>query len=518
MLPRRYIPFVVIGVIVLLQILTGLWHIRDPFIDGRYHYNWNPPFWLINAEATNRVGIAQSFFGVVSGVADAPGIDAQATAYYESHPQLIGPLFALWTRVMGYGEWSPRLLSLLLIAGTTLIFFAALRAIFGWRFAAGFAAIFVSLPLIFVYGKMLNHEPLVLFFIAVSFWGFVKVIRNEQRGLPLFFAGIIGMALSDWSGFVFGGLFMLIMALPPFGRTGAVRRAALCACIALLLGLTIFFIQSYLQKASLGATPPDFAAFMARYMDLWRYRSGQETAIPWHIWLGKELIFINRNYSLVLWTAGIAGLGAALFKKSMLVSSPEERAAAWFFIAVATGQLFYLVSLKQATFIHLYYQYFFSLPVALGTTLLLDRIARSARSIQNRHRILLGTAAALALVSGLYSVYVYTRLLSREMWGDRSDIALVRSLRDLPRDARIVAADNQTTLDWFANPNIVYYAGRSLERHLLAQVPFAPYQIVPVNMAPALTKLLTSGKAYGVPVSTDTLGCSTHFCLLHLHE
>lgn len=518
MLSHRAIPYAVIGVIVMLQLLTGLWHITDPFIDGRYHYNWNPPFWLLNAEATNRVGIAQSFFGVVSGVADAPGIGAQATAYYESHPQLIGPLFAMWTRVMGYGEWSPRLLSLLLIAGTTLIFFMALRAIFGWRFAASFAAIFVSLPLIFIYGKMLNHEPLVLFFISVSFWGFTKVIRNEQRGLPLFFAGIIGMALSDWSGFVFGGLFMLLLLVSPLGRSHGARRAAWLACTALLAGLSLFFIQGYLQKASLETTSPHFGAFMHRYLDLWRYRSGQETAIPWSLWFLKETVFINRNYSFILWIAGMAGFGVALFKKNKIISSPDARGAVLFFLAVTAGQLFYLISLKQATFIHLYYQYFFSLPVAFGVTLLLERASRFARSVSAQRRILAASVAACAAASGLYSVHVYTRLLSREMWGDRSDIALIASLRDLPRDARIVAADNQTTLDWFANPNIVYYAGRSLERHLLAQVPFAPYQIVPVNMAPALTKLLISGKAYGVPVSTDTLGCSTHFCLLHLHE
>ncbi|OHA02822.1 MAG: hypothetical protein A3J58_01005 [Candidatus Sungbacteria bacterium RIFCSPHIGHO2_02_FULL_52_23] len=515
---RQTIPLVVISAIVLFQLLTGLWHIKDPFIDGRYHYNWNPPFWLINAEATNRVGIAHSFFGVVSGVADTPGVGAEATAYYESHPQLIGPLFALWTRVMGYSEWSPRLLSLLLIAGTTLIFFTALRVIFGWRFATGFAAIFVQLPLIFVYGKMLNHEPLVLFFIAVSFWGFVKVIRVAPYGLPLLITGILGMALSDWSGFVFGGLFMLIMLAPPLGRARAIRRAALWICATLLLGLAIFFIQSYLQKASLGVAAPDLGAFMARYMDLWRYRSGQETTIPWHIWLGKELIFVNRNYSLILWIAGMAGLGGALIKKSKLAMSPERMAAVWFFIAIVVGQMFYLVSLKQATFIHLYYQYFFSLPVAFGTVLLLDRIAGSVRSVQNRHRVLLAAAAAITLASGLYSVHVYTRLLTKEMWGDRSDIALVRSLRDLPKDARIIVADNQTALDWFANPNIIYYAGRAPERFTLAEVPHAPYQIVPASMAPALTKLLISGKAYGVAMPTDTLGCSTHFCLLHLHE
>lgn len=514
---REVIPLVVIGVIILVQLLTGLWHITDPFIDGRYHYNWNPPFWLLNAEATNRVGMLKSFFGVVSGYTDAAG-GATADAFYESHPQLIGPIFALWTRVMGYGEWSPRLLSLLLIALATLIFFMALRAIFGWRFASVFAAIFVSLPLIFIYGKMLNHEPLVLFFIAVSFWGFVKVIRGAKYDLPLLTAGILGMGLSDWSGFVFGSLFMLLLILPPIGRARSARRAGLCVLAVLALALALFFVQSYMQKASLGAAPPDFGAFMTRYTDLWRYRSGQETTIPWRIWLMKEFVFINRNYSLVLWIAGMAGLAAALVKKTKILATPEDRAAVLFFLAVAAGQLFYLVSLKQATFIHLYYQYFFSLPVAFGTALLLERASRIARDTAARNRMLFTLAATVALASGAYSVHVYTHLLADEMWGNRSDIALVASLSTLPRDARIIVADNQTALDWFANPNIVYYAKRPVERYQLAEVPFAPFQIVPAHMAQGLAKLIRQGKAYGMPMPTDVLGCSEHFCLLHLHE
>lgn len=515
---HRLLPPLIIGGILLVQLLTGLWHIRDPFIDGRYHYNWNPPFWLLNAQATNRVGIAQSFLGVATGFTDTPGTAPAATGFYESHPQLIGPIIALWTRIAGYGEWSPRLLSLLLIAAAAALFFFALRAVFGWRFAASSAAIFVSLPLIFIYGKMLNHEPLVLFFIAVSFLGFVKVIRGEARGMPVFVAGIIGMALSDWSGFVFGGLFILLLLSPPLGRSRAARRAALLALGALGLGLGLFFLQSFLQRSSLAGTAPDLSAFFSRYLDLWRYRSGQGAPIPWHLWALKELVFINRNYSLVLWIAGITGLGVAFARRRGEILSPEKRAVAEFSLAVAAGQLFYLVSLKQATFIHLYYQYFFSLPVAFGATLVLDRVAGFARSLRARHLLLLGSAAVVALASLLWSASVYTRLLTQEMWGDRSDIALIASLRDLPAGARVIAADNATALEWFANPNIIYYAGRPVERYTLAEVPFAPYQIVPAGMAQGLVRILAQGKAFGAPVPTDIMSCSTHFCLLHLHE
>ena len=66
---------------------------------------------------------------------------------------MIGPAFALWTRVFGYSEWSPRLFTLLLTITTTFLLFVAFYKSFGLLFASVFSALFAALPLIYIYGK-----------------------------------------------------------------------------------------------------------------------------------------------------------------------------------------------------------------------------------------------------------------------------------------------------------------------------------------------------------------------------
>ena len=523
-LSRNTFPYIVISAIILLQFLTGLWHIRDPFIDGTLHYNWNPAFWLINAKATNHIGIARSFFGVGMGYEDVPGQNPRPTSFYASHPQLIGPVSAFWTRMFGYDEWSPRVLALLIIAGAAFIFFLTFWEVYGWQFAASFSLLFVSLPLIVIYGKMFNNEPLVLFFLAVSLWGFVKMIHgNSRSGLLIFLIGLLGMTLSDWSGFVFGGLVVALLLFSSLRRTPNARRMLIFSLGIVLLGFSIFLLQSYLQRLALQIPSETGAASLrevaTRSIDLWKYRSGQESPIPWSLWFLKELVFININYSLILAGTGIAGVFWAIIAARKRNFPLAKKAVVFFIAAVLGGQLFYLLFLKQATFVHLYYQYFFSLPIAFGTIWLIDRLAHLAKLEKKQKLFLLAGVILTVAASALYARHVYMRLIYSETWGDRSDLAIVTALGELPADAQIVVVDNESALEWWANPNIEYYAHRSVERYSLSQqVPFAPYQIVPFKIADPLTKIIASGKAYGTPVRVTSLRCSTHFCILKLER
>ncbi len=510
-------PYIVMGMCVVAFFALQLPTITAPFIDGRYHQNWNPPFWMINAQATNRAGIAKSFFGVAEAYETAPDGTTRATAFYASHPQLIGPVTALWTRVFGYAEWSARLLSLLIVAASACIFFSALVLAWPWPYAASAAGLFFALPLVQTYGAMLNHEPFVLFFFTLAFLGVMRMVRGMKKGLALLLAGTLGMALSDWSGFLFGALLALFFFIPPLSRVDGSRRARWLVAGMVGLGLVLFAAQSYLQ-----AGMPSTAAFFSRYVDLWRYRSGSETPMLWFTWLRKEMLFLNLNFSLILWGIGLAGIIAAVragYRRRGVAHTTDtaERAVVLVMAVATVGQIAYLLAVRQAAFVHAYYQYFFSLPTAAGVVLAARHLAGYARAAI-RPRVVTGIAIVAIAGSGAWSVWITAVLLPSLMWGTASDIQLITSLRALPEDARVVVVDNTVALEWFANPNIRYYAERPIERYTLEQVPFAPYQIVPAHMAPQLQKILASGAAFGTPVKADILRCSTHFCLLVLNE
>lgn len=141
-----------------------------------------------------------------------------------------------------------------------------------------------------------------------------------------------------------------------------------------------------------------------------------------------------------------------------------------------------------------------------------------ARSPSIQQKIFFSVVLATIGASAVWSWSIATRLSHHEMWGDRSDIALVRALRELPSTASIVVADSKTALEWFANPNIQYYARRTLMRYTLDHVPRASYQIVPAHFGDNVVADLASGKAYGTRIAAKKLRCSTHFCLISMEK
>lgn len=514
---RKRYAAVLIVLLLAVQTLAGLWHIRDPFVDGRYHYNWAPPFWLMKAKATNEAGMVRSAFGIVSGITRDDKGEIVRLSYYSSHPQLLGPSFALWTKVFGYREWSSRLFTLLLSVATAALFIFALRKAFGISFALLSGTLFAALPLIYIYGKRIDFENLVLFWLAVAFLGYMKLFRKERYALPLFYAGCIATALSDWSGFVLV-FFVGVFSLAFFREDkGCAKKAALAAGVSIVAALFLFALQNYVQGDYAG-----LGDFFQRYVELVRYRTDIDTgSIPWSLWAFKQWVHVRMNFSALLSIAAVLGLfGAAHALMRRKKTSPlEERAALSFAIASFLGGLAWIVLIKQGSFIHLSYQYFFSLPVVVGGIWFLYRLSGrvNGRSM-SRDQAFVGLATLLILFTMWNAYRMYVNLLTKDFNGDATDVAFVKSLRELPRgeDARIVALGDPNEVEWWSAPNIEYYAGRAVKAQSFEKVPLVPYQIVPKRFAERIAGLITNGSSYGTPYETATKECSTNFCLLEV--
>jgi len=481
-----------------LQFVAGLWHISDPFIDGRLHYNWGPPFWLMKAQETNDIGLSGAYFGV---------------AEYRSHPQLIGPVIALWTRAAGYSEASIRLLSLSLTVLSTLIFALAIRHFTDNRRALAFALLFAALPLVYIYGKKLDQEALVLLFLAIHLWGIGLLTQSSRAGLVVAGIGSLGMVLSDWSGLL---LAFAAGAVAPFAWGWKEHKQRVISFVAVsytaaAVGLGLFLLQGYLQAGS-----PGLGALVAEYAGLWRYRAGGTASdVVWYKWLSTQLGFLSRNFTIPLALAGLSGL-VLMLSKGIRVHDGRAWTAAVFVCGITIGHVAYMLAVPQASGVHIYYQYFLAVAIAFGLVYLVDRFAEKLSPRSTKYTwaavllcVVLGTAAS--------SIYQYHKLLVKDTAGDASDIALVRRVRDLPVGVLVIGiASNRTAASWFENKNIEYYAGRAIQGHDFTRVPYADYQIVPVSYSAQILDAINTNALYGPGVTGTQVHCSTNFCLLEL--
>lgn len=484
-----------LGALFVLQALFGMYRMGEPMVDGRYHYNWGPAFWLEHAKATNDVGLNATYWGVKD---------------YASHPQLIGPVVALWTNAFGYSERSIRTLPLLLTIVATGILALALRRLLDARRALLTAALFAALPLVYIYGKKLDQEVLVLVFLCTYLLGLSYIDASRRRGLALMGVSALGMMLSDWSGFVFAIVFAgTALYLWWKEDRSLAMRAACYTLLGAALGLFLYALQSYLQAGS----PPVFA-FMQSYADLWSYRA--TTGLNISQWILKQGTYLSRNYSLLLPLIALLGIAFSLTRR-VRIEEPLLYRTALYMGATALANILYMLIVMQASSVHLYYQYFLALPIAFGIVLLIEKFLRP-RSQESLYKWI-AVAILLLFCTASMAGYQYHKLFTNEMAGDASDIELIKSIRELPQEATVVAGHiNQTSASWYEGGNITWYAGRNIKGYVLEEgMPFTDFQIVPERYADAYLQKVAEG-GYGFPASGQKVQCSSNLCLLSLER
>lgn len=492
-------PRILLGILI-VQFLTGLFYINYPFFDGRLHYNWGPAFWLLQAEKINHVGLQATYWG---------------TKDYPAHPQLIGPVIALWTRTAGYSEGSIRTLSLLLTVLVTVFLTLAIKRFMGSKKALAFSLIFASLPLVYIYGKKLDQEALVLLFLAIYLYGISKITFSEKKGYLISAMGVLGMALSDWSGLVFTAFIATASIFAWSGRENKERiiKFFLISFVVSVFGLLLFLTQSYLQAGS-----PGFAKFFQNYYELWRFRAGVSTNISWWGWLTAQFNFLSVNYSVPLGLVAFVVL-ARVFRSKV---DTNIKTICIFILAILLGELFYMVLLRQASGVHVYYQYFLSIPIAFGLLLLIDEITNLFKNFSEKEKKQTWLVVFSILCIGLmsYTTYQYNDLLFHSSGTDLTDIELMSYIKTIPLDKGIIVAEiNNMAISWYQNPNIIYYSGReNIPTYLLEDgVPFADYQLVPSSQAKAYAQAIDGG-GYDQKITATIVKCSVNICLLNLKK
>jgi hypothetical protein len=481
---NKWFPYLLIGIL-LLQFLFGLLCITYPFVDGRSHYNWGPAFWLIQAQKINDVGLNSTYWG---------------TKDYPAHPQLIGPVVSIWTKVNGYSEGSIRTLSLLLTVIASLFLSLSFKNFLDKKRSLVFTALFATLPLIYIYGKKLDQEALVLLFLSIHLFGLSKIKLEQKYGYLIVTIGSFGMALSDWSGLVFSGL-LAISSLFFWNwkeEKNKIIKYASCTLIPAGVGLIVFLVQSYLQSSF-----DNISSFTKTYYDLWKYRAGISGEVSWIGWISKQFTFFNTNFFLPIFFIGIFGLYKSFRSRDFIGKV---------IFTILAGQLFYIVFLRQASAVHIYYQYFFSIPITFGLIVFIDLVAKK------NPKNWLVFASILLLINIIFTTYQYKYLLSEKIGGTKDDIELIKTLKNIPKDKTIVVGEiSEPGMWWYQNPNMSYYTNnREIKTYLLEEgVPLSDYQLVPNSQADAYVNAINSG-GYGSKVKAKKNQCSANICLIEL--
>lgn len=120
--------------------------------------------------------------------------------YYTHYPLLLPVVISMSYWLFGVSEFSTRLAPVLATTGSIVLIFLIGSKLYNLKIGAVAALSALATPMVQYFGKNASHEPLALFFILVSFYGYIS-LGKEKWGQWIFIIGLILAQMTAWAGY-----------------------------------------------------------------------------------------------------------------------------------------------------------------------------------------------------------------------------------------------------------------------------------------------------------------------------
>lgn len=365
--------------------------------------------------------------------------------FYLHHPPMISWLLALAGVPLMLTEASSRWV----IICATMISLASLyvlsRRLLGQKRAMLVMILYSFTPMIAYFGRMPNHEPLVMGFLMPFFAIYAQYLRYPTRARWFALATLAILAMwTAWAAFFF------LIALIFFGVIYRVetrlikiitgwRKLFDLYALGLVVILATIAVPLFYEAQYPGAIQKLLDALVFRTSNIGGSRGAPTFTIFEYIF--RQVIHITTMMTLFVVVMGIIGI------KPLLKQSRLTRAMTWGMLA---GGLGFLIFFRNASYIHDYYKYYlmpaFSIMACLGVIW-----AWRLRRIWWAKPAMVG----LLFTSSLFAMLIFVGAHIAGEAPFKMDIALAIRVNTTVED------DIITNLT-FQNPAIAFYAERQI--------------------------------------------------------
>ena len=311
---------------------------------------------------------------------------AQATdsgEFYAHHPPGPGLALAFVYNLTGHdGPFTTRATAILFHVLATALFFSLARRVFKNEWEVLLATlIFVVLPESAFFGRMLNHEVLVLPAVILLVRGYWESVQGEgsTRWMAAVVVGSVWAALAGWAGFFAIGACVLHAGWETLARRNAQAPSALGVLV--VVGGLLFAVDLghlvWVQDGELG--------YLRGLPEL---RMGSDADYGISQWVGRVVELHWRYFSLT----GLLAMGALAYRGTRSLRTDAQRDS-----AVEVGSIFlvagaaYCVVFNLNAARHDYWQFLLLPASAIGMALvyrwLVTQIGQSRR--RTLHLVLL---------------------------------------------------------------------------------------------------------------------------------
>lgn len=370
-------------------LISAFLFILSMFLIGQ---NLDKPFWGEHDWNGVRYGnIARNYlrYGLsdlkFAQVENSGSLENQSLIYYTHYPPLLPITISLSYKLFGVTEFATRLVPIIATSGSIALVFLIGSMLFGIRVGVVSSLIALLLPMTLYFGKNASHEPLTLFFILLSFYGYLLYRREVKYSLALFIAGLILAEATAWAGYFLVPAITLVAFLrKDFKQLKFILPFWLFSFLMFLIHIGIVYfatgnfsggnlLGSLLQRGGLlsGVQPEGFS--LPGYFDRIR-------------------LWFSTTFTLTLTIFSAAWLIIKIFGKF--------KDNDWYILILGFIGLIYLFVFSNAVYIHNYLIFYFLPYISLSATLMLFSVkSRYDRLVYHIH------------LKSLYFVFVIASIL-----------------------------------------------------------------------------------------------------------
>lgn len=168
--------------------------------------NLEKPFWGEHDWNGVRYGnIARNYlkYGVINlkfaQIETSGPLNNQNLIYYTHYPPMLPIVISFSYKIFGVSEWSTRAVAVISTSSIIVLIFLIGSKLFNLETGIIAALAGLLTPMVLYFGKNPSHEPLTLFFILLSFFGYMY--GNDKKALLIFTIGLILAEMTAWAGY-----------------------------------------------------------------------------------------------------------------------------------------------------------------------------------------------------------------------------------------------------------------------------------------------------------------------------
>ncbi|MFW6108387.1 MAG: glycosyltransferase family 39 protein [bacterium] len=346
--------------------------IAEPWVGS---YDANGALFSTAARNYLRYGLVATRGGQVT---NAGQLTPDRFRFYSHHPPGISLTLAASFALFGETEWAARLVPITFTLAATALLYLVARELAG-RWAGLFAALmFVAQPMVAFYGRMPDHEAPGACFAVLLTWLYLRWAEDRRRGW------LIAMAVAGFVGLWYAWVVFVV----PWALLG-------CQALTERRGWKALVLPTAAAVAGFAAVAGHVAVVEGGLGELWE-------ALLFRLGSQASDISAARRFGLGEWALRQGAYLSVGFVPTVLVGVlfpwglGERRRRGTLLVAALVGfALFNLVVFRQGAYVHLYYQFYLAVPLALASGLALWGMWRRAR----RRRWSAGIAVLLAALT-----------------------------------------------------------------------------------------------------------------------